>query len=295
MLMLLWVAGFSLATKLEPWSRNRVQGRRENADVLTLLLGDSRRLFARHVYAKADAYFHSGYYPSFFQEQPGRNNLHLTSHWAGDYDDGHAVEAAVFGQPKDWMDRFRRHFCPSDHRHLGEADQAPGTGAVAQTQPLGRGTERELLPWLQWAAELDPARPETFIVAAYWLRSHLSRVDEAEQFIRQGLRSNPGHPELLFELGRIFLEHRQDPGRARNVWEEAWAQWQQREETERASNRLLSVQLLANLAQLEEKQGRPDQALTYLRGLLEVTPSRGRVQEWIEHLTTAQGRGSSPR
>src|SRR4051812_3792589 len=62
-LALLLVCCFTIATELEPWFQNWNAPRNGSASVLQMLLGDSRRLFANHFFAKADAYFHSGYYP----------------------------------------------------------------------------------------------------------------------------------------------------------------------------------------------------------------------------------------
>ena len=80
---------------------------------------------------------------------------------------GEEEEGADFlGQPKDWIDSFSRHFYPSEHRHLGEHKGGHHEGENEES-----GRERELLPWLKLAATLDPERPETYIVASFWLRT----------------------------------------------------------------------------------------------------------------------------
>ena len=56
------------------------------------------------------------------------------------------------GPPRDWIERFGRHFIITEHTHLQGAK------------------EREILPWLRISAELDPQKIETYTVAAYWLR-----------------------------------------------------------------------------------------------------------------------------
>src|SRR6266566_9603446 len=69
-LLLLIGTCFSLSTILQPraatWS-----GRHDSGNVLKVLLGDGRRLFANHFFVKADVYFHSGYYPSIFDQTIG--------------------------------------------------------------------------------------------------------------------------------------------------------------------------------------------------------------------------------
>ena len=172
----------------------------DREDVLTTALGDSRKLLARQFYVKADAYFHSGYYPTIFDAAKPSDKLHIAATAQGQ----HEEEGADFlGKPKDWIDSFGRHFFPSEHRHLGEdPDHHDEHGDEHHEEHGKQGEERELLPWLKLAATLDPERPETYIVTSFWLRSQLDKPNEAEQFLREGLRANPGHPEMLFELGR---------------------------------------------------------------------------------------------
>ncbi len=70
---------------------------------------------------------------------------------------------------------------------------------------------REILPWLKLSAELDPENIKTYVVTAFWLRTKLNQVSEAEQVLREGLRHNPDNAQLLFELGRIYFENYHNP------------------------------------------------------------------------------------
>src|SRR5687767_7940347 len=115
--LLLLVIGFCFTTWLEPWFQ-RWKGAK-SSDVITVALGDSRKLFARHFYVKADAYFHNGYYPSIYDSKPGE--LHMAAVSGGTHED-HEKEMDFLGEPKDWIDRFSRHFYPSVHTHLGEEE-----------------------------------------------------------------------------------------------------------------------------------------------------------------------------
>src|SRR5881397_3477702 len=116
-LILLLLAGacFSLSTILQPraaaWS-----GRRDSGNVLKVLLGDGRRLFANHFFTKADVYLHSGYYPTIFDKNAHREN-HLSSGGAG-HGAAHREreeETEFMGKPKDWIERFGRHFIITEH------------------------------------------------------------------------------------------------------------------------------------------------------------------------------------
>src|SRR6266702_27512 len=61
--------GVSLATWLEPWFQTWAGNRAKSANVLSVALGDGRKLFASHFFAKADAYFRSGFYPTIFEKR----------------------------------------------------------------------------------------------------------------------------------------------------------------------------------------------------------------------------------
>lgn len=307
--LLLALAAFGLAARLDRAFHALGPTDAGAGPVLTVLLGDSRQWVAQQIYSKADAYFHSGYYPSAFDAKPEAQGNHLTAsaeqghagqpHGPPEAPDSHEEETDILGPPRDWIDRFSRNFFPSEHRHLGEtpeehAAHARGdplqVGSNGHTEESGRDT-RELLPWLRLSATLDPGRPETYVVASFWLRSELGRVNEAEQFLREGLRANPGQPELLFELGRIYAENRSDADRARNIWEYALTRYQQAEASGTPPNPLLHAQILGNLARLEEKAGRPQQAIGYLRQWLLFSPNPDALRRWISQLE--QG-GASP-
>ena len=128
-------------------------------------------------------------------------------------------ETGFMGQPLDFIDAFERNFIPSRHTHLDEGSARGTNSELATLSGEKGGAVREILPWLKLSAELDPNRIETYTVAAYWLRSRMGKVDEAEHFLREGLRANPRNAAILFELGRIYNEDRKDYDHARNVWE----------------------------------------------------------------------------
>src|SRR5436190_3687213 len=157
-MLLLASAAFSLATLIQ--TRNgRWSSRTDSDDVLKVLLGDSRRLFANHFFVQADVSFHSGYYPSIFdtQQRPKEKGMEM----AGGEHEAQEKEEDFLGKPRDWIERFGRHFRITEHTHLEG------------------NTTREILPWLRLSAELDPQRVETYTVAAYWLRSRLNEPAEA--------------------------------------------------------------------------------------------------------------------
>src|SRR6266571_1875005 len=106
LLPLLASAAVSLSTWLQPWFQHWSGNRSKSSDILSVALGDSRRLFAKHFYVKADAYFHSGYYPTIFDTHEKSGKLHI----AGEQSGHEEKEVTQFiGPPLDWIDRFSRH------------------------------------------------------------------------------------------------------------------------------------------------------------------------------------------
>ncbi len=294
-LALLFTVSLSCASLLEPWHQTWAGGRNQSANILDMLVGDSRRMFANHFFAKADAYFHSGYYPTIFDPQDRDEESHLTGghenespephvhdanchheeeHHEHDANCDHAekTDGGFLGAPKDWIDRFSRNFFPAQHSHLEQ------------------GGERELLPWLRLSAQLDPQRVDTYTIASYWLRSRLGKVDEAEQFLREGLRTNPDSYEIYYELGRIYDENRKSPQTARNLWEIALLKWKLWSDATQANdklpkpNDLVYEGIVGRMARLEETAGDLQRSIYYLELLKEKSPVPDVIQKQIQEL-----------
>lgn len=286
-LALLFVVCLTLATTLQPEQARREQVEGRSGDVLALLFGDGRKMIASQFFAKADAYFHRGNYPSIFEINARRQENHMTgeaghdSHPAGAEHPGEPAAAGAAdeprdhadheepgeaGKPRDWIERFGRHFYATEHVHL--------TGSEA----------REMLPWLKLSAEMDPHRAETYIVTAYWLRARLGKVDEAERFLREGLKSNPGNPELLFELGRIQFENRTNLVTAKNLWASALKRWHEVEGPKEKPDTFILQEILGGLVRIELGQGRVQPALEYLEQWKAVSPNPAAIQAQIDAL-----------
>lgn len=292
-LALLTTLCFSLATLLQP--RAMTWGNRAQADgVLKMLFGEGRRLFANHFFIQADVSFHSGYYPSIFEQAMRSKQSGMVSggdvhgdhdHEAEHGDPGkeaqgkseHKCELSFLQTPKDWIERFGRHFIITEHTHLSD------------------GKEREILPWLRLSAELDPQRVETYTVAAYWLRDRLGKVQEAEEFLREGLRNNPDSYQILFELGRLYYESTHEVDRARNVWELAYRNWENQEAAKEDPD-LTSLGLIAdNLAHLEEQAANFESAIVWLKRGKRASPHPADLDAQIAELRAKLAARTTPK
>jgi len=270
-LILLLVFCFGLAAWLQPRYDESSKKDEPSSSMLGTLLGDGRQMVADYFYVQADVYFHSGYYPSIFDQ--ARKQEESDSDVSHPEEGNGQEEKGFMGEPLDWIDRFSRHFRPSRHTHLqGE-------------------TVQEMLPWMKLSAELDPQRVQTYIVSAYWLRAGLAKSAEAEDFIRDGLRANPHSPDLLFVLGQIYLEDRKDLPRAKNLYLAALRCWHETEDpkpeksdTGEFRDYLLLERILGGVIKDEMAAGHPDKALEYMKTLKANAAHPEGVQKQIDAL-----------
>jgi tetratricopeptide (TPR) repeat protein len=254
-------------------------------DVLSTLLGDARRMFSNHFYVEADKYYHSGFYPTIFDNKQAFQTAHIAE------DSGAAAEGrntgdegSFMGPPQDWIDRFSRNFIPNRHTHLDEGGAGGPAEDLSNSEQVG-----EILPWLQLSATLDPNNIRSYTVAAYWLRERMNKPDEAEKFLREGLQANPGSYEILYELGQVYNEHHHDPVRACNLWQAALKSWHTRwpnqEEGKKDPDASLSyIQITSHLALAEEKIGDYPAALKYMEMEKSMSPNWADVQKRIDEL-----------
>lgn len=261
LLALAFTLATGLASRAEGWS---VRAKSDN--VFGMMFGDGRKLFANHFFTMADVYFHSGYYPSVFDKNAEeQKEIISASHGKKESEEDEKNEDFL-GKPKDWIDAFGRHFRITEHTHLEH------------------GSEREILPWLRLAADLDPQKIDTYTVGAFFLREHMGRTQEAEAFLREGLRNNPDSCEILFELGRLYRDGLHDAGRARNVWELGIKKFLLRSSEQQKEDKLVLDDLAVNLARLEEDAGNYGQAIKWFQLAQTVSPLPESLQKQIDEV-----------
>ena len=117
LLFALFAGAFGLSTGLAPFYEGR--NGRAGTDMLVVLLGDSRRLLANQFFAKADAYYHAGYYPGVFDKQLQEGAGHMVEEvgQSGGHEHDHDPKGGAhedhddddyLGPPRDWIDSFAR-------------------------------------------------------------------------------------------------------------------------------------------------------------------------------------------
>ena len=265
-LVALLTLAFTLAVGIAPdadgWSAGGKSG-----NFLGLMFGDGRKLFAGQFFTMADVYFHSGYYPSVFDKKSGdEKEIIAQSHGKKESEEDEKNEDFL-GQPKDWIDAFGRNFKIATHTHLESHN------------------EREILPWLRLAADLDPNKIETYTVGAFFLREHLNLPVQAEAFLREGFRNNPNSTELIFELGRFYHDSAHELDRARNLWELAVKKHLAlKTEQEVKDDRIVFEEVVVNLAHLEAEVGNFAHALDWFHVAQKITLNPGIFQPQMDEL-----------
>ena len=273
--LLCLILAFGLAAQLGPQVEQRlVANGAGDDDPLAQWLGDSRLMFANSFFVKADAYFHSGYYPTIYDNNAPFKTPHIGEDSSTMESKNSGDETTIFSHPNNWVERFELNFFPSYHTHLDQGG-VDGNGATEV---------KEIMPWLKISAELDEHRIETYLVTAYWLRNRMHKVNEAEQFLRDGLRANPGSAAILYELGQLYFEGRHDPNQARNLYLAALDSWGRENSGTEDQDKFLFSHITAALAKLEEQQGNIPQAIGYFQLLKKVSPVPDQIQKQIDEL-----------
>jgi hypothetical protein len=262
---------------------------RADGDIFNVVLGDSRRMFANSFYVKADEYYHSGYYPSMFDDNTAFQTAHMAADTGTVGTKNHGDEHGFLGPPRNWIDAFGRNFFPDRHTHLDEG----GADDLSDSQNV-----REILPWLKLSADLDPDNVQTYTVTAFWLRQRMNNAPEADAVLHEGLRNCPGSYDILFELGRLYTESYHDTNRARNVWESGTQDWLKTypklSPEEQKDSRFVMEQLTTHLAKLEETAGNLPKAIDWLQAAQTVSGTTNVIQKQINRLKFKLGQEFNP-
>lgn len=262
---------------------------------LAVLFGDGRRLFANHFLSKADAYFHRGRYPSIFEMAEREKGNHLVEsvgdesggdspghvhgpdcdHEAegqdgdegehGEEHDESCAHAEPASGPDDWISRLAARFQPDQHLHL-EA-----------------GGQKEMLPWVKLAVEMDPHNVDAYTVGGYWLRQ-MGKSKEAEAFLREGQRNNPDSSEIYFELGRLIDLEGKNPAHAVRLYLISLEKWRQTNQGLQEPDTLAVAQILGRLGKAEQNRGELEAALHYYTLLKDVSQNPDGVQQLIDEV-----------
>ena len=97
LLLALLVFCFGLAADLQPRFQAHGNRRHQSNGFFNLLLGDSSKLFANSFFVKADAYYHSGYYPTIFDNNAAFKTPHVAEDTGAVNSQNHGEEENLHG------------------------------------------------------------------------------------------------------------------------------------------------------------------------------------------------------
>jgi tetratricopeptide (TPR) repeat protein len=286
LLVALLVLSFGIAADLQP-QYTALRSSRANGDVFKILLGDSRQIFANAFYVKADAYYHSGFYPTIFDNNEAFKTAHMAEDTGAVSSKNHGEEENFMGAPRDWIDAFGRHFFPYRHTHL---DAGGPRGDLSSSENVD-----EILPWLKLSTDLDPQNVQNYTVTAYWLRERMRRTEEAHEILLEGLRENPGSCDILFELGRLYAESDHDTNRAEHVWTAAARNWKPIKGSgdEVAANDFIYEKITTQLGETERNAGHWQAAIDWFEKSKMVSHTPGSVQAQIDEIKKQMSKPSA--
>ncbi len=294
---------FTLATLMEA-EFSTVRATQGNQGAFNKLLGDGRRLFSGQAVAMADVYLHSGFYPSIFdsvekesakaiadtdessdhsehKHDEHGNCVHEDDHSAHKHgedgkchhdsgenepQDEHEKAMSFMGKPRDSLEAFIRNFRVTQHSHLENGD------------------EREVIPWLKLAIELDPQAVETYAITSFWLRKNLKRVEDARDILREGIRNNPKSFELLLAMGLIYEQDDKNDEKARNIWLAAKRFWEEQSTQAKEASLDSYGKITINLAHLEKEAGNLNLAIKYYELTKLTSPHPESIQKQIDEV-----------
>ena len=110
----------------------------------------------------------------------------------------------------------------------------------------------------------------------------MNQPDEAEQFLREGLRANPDSYEILLELGYVYDHNKKNPRVARNLFELALQKWKEQDAAGLQPPAKARVEILDGLVRVDEDANDLKQLLVDLEALKAVSPNPATIEKTLQ-------------
>jgi len=225
--------------------------------VFMRFLGEGRSIVSSLSILQADRYFHGG---------------------VGHLDDEHEEGFAIAERNHEDCEHPEEHVLPevSPFNILSRISREVG---VTEHVHLHGDQMKEIIPWLYYAAEIDPHNVLAYTLTGFYLCDRLKKVDQGIAFLREGLRKNPDSWEINAELGRIYFQHVKNYEVAVQYLSQAWVLLQ-----EAPHDKFQERYILSFLARSYEALGMEGDALPLYKRLNELFPN-GVFEEKIKQTT----------
>ena len=140
----------------------------------------------------------------------------------------------------------------------------------------------EIMPWLEFATQVDSRNVEAYLVAAFWLRRG-GKVDSAHHVLKIAQKNNPENYQVYQAMG-INLMHMGNYEEAMGVLEKGRSLWPGKADPEDEQSKLDLAQMLAFQGALYEVHGLVDEAIELHESALVLFPDKKLLVRRIEHL-----------
>ena len=152
-------------------------------DTLYQWIGSAKEAIGDTLFLKADSYYHGGVTLNFKEDHD-----HLNREGEIEKEEGEHQENTF----TDWVTQINQKIQSTQHYHLTQDQQ------------------KEMLPFLKWATNLDPYNVNALLTTAYWLESHFNKVEDAIELLQEGRRNNPLSWEIDYQLGLLYFNCKHD-------------------------------------------------------------------------------------
>ena len=172
-------------------------------DVLYKIFGQLRKDIGSFCYLKADQYFHKGSHhadknePCLFET----HDEEAENHSEDEHD--HHRKTEHNGSPDLFAKIYKAiHFHPVVH--------------------LGSYENAEILPWFEITARFNPNFINAYLDGGFWLSTRMGQPDKALDFLREGLKNNPGSWQISAQIGEIYFTQKKDYLKAYSYFNNAY-------------------------------------------------------------------------
>ena len=148
------------------------------------VLAGTKKYLARECWIEADTYLHQGL------RHPEGDDEH-------DHDHSHE-----FMDSHEEFKHHHEHMKPSSTSLFVPYNREDFSGIHHATD----FDDKDILPWLRLTAYMDPSQTSAYASGGHWLAWRIGNPQEAIDFLDEGLRNNPGAPDILMELGLIYFD-----------------------------------------------------------------------------------------
>ena len=170
----------------------------------------------------------------------------------------------------DIFQRFARIVSPEAHVHIAGQEVS------------------EMMPWLEFAIQMDPHNVEIYQVTAFWLAREGGRYDLAQKVLLDGQAENPFSYALQMDRARLFLRQKNRP-RALESLNAGLAFWAHAA-PDGADARFDKARMLLYRSLIFELGGDRDRAIADLREILVLFPDK----TYLRNRIAALEKGTSP-